>query len=201
MTWQTCSDRRTAWATSSPAMAQTSQVACVRITSGSRAARPSISRSKIAVEVPGSAVTARPTASWISWLLASGSTRGQVSAGKHVASAGQSHSWDRPTRRSPRPSAQAISVAAGRSETMRRSAVVMPAIVTRGGPVVRPAQRGGNIVVFGAAYQRPSRPRLTPCSTTPPLALIVPSGGWPGVSCCPESCWVGWAMPESQSPK
>jgi len=52
-------------------------------------------------------------------LDAAGSSRGEVQTGTEQISGGKSHSCDRPTNRSAQPSAQAISVQLGSSETIR----------------------------------------------------------------------------------
>ncbi len=59
----------------------------------------------------------RDDASARSWTL-------RVMTGLPMTSGGQSHSWVTPTSSSPRPMAQTISVADGRSETMRIRSVV-----------------------------------------------------------------------------
>jgi hypothetical protein len=63
---------------------------------------------------------------------------------------------------------------------MRRAGLVMPRIV----PALAVFVAVGLVVVRPLSplptcpgYQRPSRPRLTPCTRTPPLALIVPTAG------------------------
>ena len=61
----------------------------------------------------------RDEASRRSWTL-------RVTTGLPTTSMGQSHSWVTPTSSSPRPMAQTISVADGRSETMRIQDVVLP---------------------------------------------------------------------------
>src|SRR5580700_9502396 len=55
----------------------------------------------------------------ISPLLAPESSFAEVQAGRPRISGGKSHSCDRPTSRSAAPNAHTISVAAGKSETMR----------------------------------------------------------------------------------
>ena len=50
-------------------------------------------------------------------------------------------------------------------------------------------------------YQRPSRPRESPCSTTLPLVVREPCVGAAGTKTCPLSWLVGWAIDVSQRPK
>src|SRR5262245_66229485 len=60
--------------------------------------------------------------------MAAESIRASDTTGRSATSAGQSHSWLRPTSCSRRPSAQTISVAEGSSETMRTSSTVARAL-------------------------------------------------------------------------
>jgi hypothetical protein len=59
---------------------------------------------------------------------------GLVNEGKRVTECGKSHSCERPTSWSSKPSAQTISVALGSSETIRCTATVLPGRLAVGTP-------------------------------------------------------------------